>query len=108
MKEKYSFVAISGSLRSGSFNTMALKAIQQLAPSSVAIEHLSIADIPFYNADLHEKNYPEAADKLSDAIKAADAVIFVTPEYNYSVPGVLKNAIDVILYLIYSLTSEYK
>jgi len=96
MKEKYNFVAISGSLRAGSYNTMVLKALQKLAPSTISIEHLSIADVPLYNADIHEKQFPGVVDTLCDAIKAADAVIMVTPEYNYSVPGVLKNAIDII------------
>jgi len=96
MKDKYHFVAISGSLRKGSYNTMALKAAQKVAPGNMIIEQLSIADVPFYNFDLHEKQFPDLVEKLIDAIKAADAVIFVTPEYNYSIPGVLKNAIDII------------
>ncbi|MGA2822690.1 MAG: NADPH-dependent FMN reductase [Bacteroidales bacterium] len=96
MKDKYRFVAISGSLRKGSYNTMALKAAQKITPGNIIIEHLSIADVPFYNFDLHEKRFPDRVEKLNDAIKAADAVIFVTPEYNYSIPGVLKNAIDII------------
>lgn len=94
MKDNYHFVAISGSLRKESFNTKALKALQELAPSNITIEHLSIADVPMYNFDLHEKLIPESVEKLSAAIKTADLVIIVTPEYNYSVPGVLKNVID--------------
>ncbi len=94
MKESYTFVAISGSLRKGSYNTMALKAAQQLAPGNIFIEQLSIAEIPMYNADLHVKEFPEPVNKLADAVKDADAVIIVTPEYNYSIPGVLKNTID--------------
>ena len=95
-KQKYHFVAISGSLRKGSYNTMALKTAQKLAPAHVTIEHLNIDGVPLYNFDKHDKDFPEAVDKLCDAIKAADAVIIVTPEYNYSVPGVLKNTIDFI------------
>ncbi|MBA2613377.1 MAG: NAD(P)H-dependent oxidoreductase [Bacteroidetes bacterium] len=94
MKDNYHFLAISGSLRKKSFNTMVLKAAQKLAPSTIVIEHLSIADIPMYNFDLHEKVFPESIEKICTAIKTADAVIIVTPEYNYSIPGVLKNVID--------------
>jgi len=94
MKANYHFVAISGSLRAKSYNTMVVKAAQKLAPAEVIIEQLSIADIPIYNFDLHEKVFPELIEKICAAIKTADAVIIVTPEYNYSIPGVLKNVID--------------
>jgi chromate reductase, NAD(P)H dehydrogenase (quinone) len=94
---QYHFVAISGSLRKGSYNTMVLKAMQQLSPANITIEHLSIAELPLFNQDLHHDDlFPEEAFKINKAIKAADAIIFVTPEYNYSVPGVLKNAIDML------------
>jgi len=94
MNDNYHFVAISGSLRKKSYNTMVIKAAQKLAPANIVIEHISIADVPMYNFDLHEKFYPEPVENLCTAIKAADAVIIVTPEYNYSIPGVLKNVID--------------
>jgi chromate reductase, NAD(P)H dehydrogenase (quinone) len=94
MKKRYHFAAISGSLRKGSYNTMVLKAAQKLAPENITIERLSIEEVPFYNFDLHEKQFPDAVEMLNDKIKAADAVILVTPEYNYSVSGVLKNVID--------------
>ena len=96
MKDKYKFIAISGSLRKGSYNTMTLKVMQQIAPAHISIEHLSIAEIPFYNQDLHDGKFPDEVMKLADTIRAADAVIIVSPEYNYSVPGVLKNAIDML------------
>lgn len=96
MKKSYHFVAISGSLRKGSYNTMVLQTLQKIAPKHISIEQLSIKEVPFYNFDLHEKKFPAHVEKLNDAIKKADAVIFVTPEYNYSVPGVLKNTIDII------------
>jgi chromate reductase, NAD(P)H dehydrogenase (quinone) len=97
MDKQYRFVAISGSLRKDSFNTMTLKAMQQLAPPHISIEQLSIADIPIFNQDLHhDKEFPEAAFKLNAAIKASDAVIIVSPEYNYSIPGPLKNTIDML------------
>lgn len=92
----YHFVAISGSLRKASYNTMVLKTLQKIAPKHIRIKQLLIDDVPFYNADLHEKKFPAAVEKLNDAIKKADAVIFVTPEYNYSIPGALKNALDII------------
>ena len=94
MKDHYHFVAISGSLRKESYNTMLLKAAQKLAPEHVIIEHLTIDRVPLYNFDLHEKEFPAPVENLNDVIKTADAVIIVTPEYNYSIPGVLKNVID--------------
>jgi chromate reductase, NAD(P)H dehydrogenase (quinone) len=90
----YNFVAIIGSLRKDSYNKMLFKAAQKILPENIKIEILPIDDVPLYNADLHEKNVPESVDKLNDAIKATDALIVVTPEYNYSIPGVLKNVID--------------
>jgi chromate reductase, NAD(P)H dehydrogenase (quinone) len=96
MINKYHFVAFSGSLRKASFNKMALEAMIKLAPENIEIEQLSIAEVPFYDQDLYAEKFPEAVEKLVHAIKAADAIIIVTPEYNYSVPGVLKNAIDFI------------
>ncbi len=92
--KKYNFVAIVGSLRKESYNKMLLKVAQNLLPENIKIEVLSIDDVPLYNADIHEEKVPESIDKINDAIKASDALIFVTPEYNYSVPGVLKNVID--------------
>ena len=94
MKKNYHFVAVSGSLRRGSYNTMVLKATQKLTPANIVIEQISIADLPMYNFDLHEKVFPESIEKISTSIKAADALIIVTPEYNYSIPGALKNVID--------------
>ena len=87
-------LGISGSLRAGSYNTLALKAAQKLAPAGMEIEIASIADIPLYNDDVRAKGDPEPVAKLKAAIKAADAVLLVTPEYNFSIPGVLKNTLD--------------
>jgi chromate reductase, NAD(P)H dehydrogenase (quinone) len=92
--KKYNFVAIVGSLRKDSYNKIFIEFAQKLLPENITVEVLPIDDVPLYNADLHEEKIPESVDKVNDAIKAADALIFVTPEYNYSVPGVLKNAID--------------
>ena len=88
------FCAISGSLRAGSFNTAALRAAAELAPESVAVIAADIADIPLYDEDLRAAGVPLAVSRLQAAIASADAVLIATPEYNYSVPGVLKNAID--------------
>lgn len=95
-EKQYHFIAISGSLRKGSYNTMALKALQQLAPSNITVEQVFFDKIPMYNADLHTEQLPVEVAPLVQQIKAADGVIIVSPEYNYSVPGALKNAIDVV------------
>jgi len=87
-------LGVSGSLRKGSFNTMALKVAQGLAPEGMAIEIADISSFPLYNEDVKAQGFPPPVQKFRDQIAAADALLFVTPEYNYSVSGVLKNAID--------------
>jgi chromate reductase len=87
-------LGICGSLRQKSFNKAALQAAIELAPSDMRIETAAIGDIPLYNADIQEKGFPASVEAFGAKIQAADALLFVTPEYNYSVPGVLKNAID--------------
>ena len=87
-------VGISGSLRKGSYNTAALRAAQGLAPEGMTIEAAEVGDLPLYNEDIRQAGYPPPVERLRRQIAAADAVLFVTPEYNYSVSGVLKNAID--------------
>jgi chromate reductase len=94
MTEAVRVLGISGSLRKGSFNTALLRAAIALAPASVQIEVASIGAIPLYDDDVRAKGFPEPVAKLRDQIAASDALLVVTPEYNYSVPGVLKNAID--------------
>jgi len=94
MSEPVRVLGISGSLRKGSFNTALLRAAIALAPANLQIEVASIGDIPHYNEDVRAQGYPEPAAKLREQIAAADALLIVTPEYNYSIPGVLKNAID--------------
>jgi chromate reductase len=86
--------AYCGSLRKGSFNRMALRAAEELAPEGVSFETSDIGDIPLYNEDVRQQGFPAPVEKMRERIGAADAVLFVTPEYNYSIPGVLKNAID--------------
>ena len=87
-------IGLSGSLRRGSFNTAALRAAQELAPEGMTIETGEIGDLPLYNDDVRAAGYPPAVERLRRQLTEADAVLFVTPEYNYSVSGVLKNAID--------------
>ena len=86
-------VGISGSLRRGSFNTSLLHAAMDLSPEGMSIKPAAI-DLPLYNDDIREQGYPESVTELRSRIAEADAVLIATPEYNYSVPGVLKNAID--------------
>lgn len=86
-------IAISGSLRKGSSNTALLRALQQLAPKDMRVEIARIDNLPLYNQDA-EAAFPPAAQALKDAVAAADGIIVATPEYNRSIPGVLKNAID--------------
>lgn len=87
-------VGLSGSLRRGSFNTAVLRAAQAMAPEGMTIETAEIGDLPLYNDDLRAAGYPPSVERLRSELAGANAVLFVTPEYNYSIPGVLKNAID--------------
>jgi chromate reductase len=83
-----------GSLRRGSLNRKAARAIAALAPSGLAFAEVEIGDLPLYNEDL-EKDPPAEWTRFRDRVRDVDAILFVTPEYNRSVPGLLKNAIDV-------------
>ncbi|HEY6578476.1 MAG TPA: NADPH-dependent FMN reductase [Rhizomicrobium sp.] len=94
MADKIGVLAFCGSLRKGSFNRMALRAAQELAPEGMAIESFDIGAIPLYNEDVRAQGFPPPVEELRTRIGAADAILFVTPEYNYSIPGVLKTAID--------------
>lgn len=88
-------LGISGSLRSGSFNTALLGIVQDLLPNGWTFELADLHDIPLYNLDVERTaGFPEPVVRLRDQISAADGVVISTPEYNFSVPGVLKNAID--------------
>ena len=88
-------LAISGSLRNGSYNTGLLRAAQESAPDGVEV-HLyeGLAHLPPYDQDVQDHEPPAAVRDLRERIAAADAVLIATPEYNRSIPGVLKNAID--------------
>lgn len=93
MGEQVKILGIAGSLRSGSFNKVALRAATQLVPEGASIEIYEIDGFPGFNQD-DEQNPPAKVVEFKKKIREADAILFVTPEYNYSVPGVLKNAID--------------
>ena len=97
MSEYIQLVGVSGSLRKGSYNTMLLKAALQLLPTDISMEIISIEDIPLYNADLDlpaAKQRPEAVEHFRKMLTDADGILISSPEYNYSIPGGLKNAID--------------
>ena len=90
-------LAVSGSLRSGSYNTSLLRAAIEAAPEDVDVELFDaagIAELPVYDQDLDSREAPEPVARLREAWGSADALLFATPEYNGSIPGGLKNAID--------------
>jgi chromate reductase len=88
-------LVICGSLRKASFNALVARSLPALAPPGMKLTPSPpIGTMPLYNADVQAEGFPAPATALGDAIRAADGVIIVTPEYNYSTPGVLKNAID--------------
>src|SRR5712672_324502 len=87
-------LAICGSLRQGSYNKAALRAAIEEKPPGMTIETAEIGSIPLYNEDMRALGFPPPVEKLRAQIAAADALLIVTPEYNYSMAGVLKNAID--------------
>jgi chromate reductase len=87
-------LGICGSLRKASYNAMALRAARKLAPAGMEIEIADISAIPFYNDDIRAAGEPQAVADLKARVRAADAILLVSPEYNFSVPGVLKNTLD--------------
>nr|AFK24858.1 putative NADPH-dependent FMN reductase [uncultured archaeon] len=94
MDRQVKILGIAGSPRKGSYNRAALRAAQWLTPNNATIEIFELlAEIPPYNQDL-ENQPPRSVQILKEKVRASDAILFVTPEYNYSVSGVLKNAID--------------
>ena len=87
-------LGISGSLRKGSYNSAALRACGELLPPGMTLNITSIADLPMYNQDVFDAGIPESVKRFEAALRAADGVLIASPEYNFSVPAVLKNAID--------------
>ena len=82
-----------GSLRKDSFNRRLARAVEKLAPDDFSFKHVEIGDLPLYSQDF-DSDYPAVATRLKKEIESVDGLLFVTPEYNRSIPGVLKNAID--------------
>lgn len=95
MSQIYTIAVVVGSLRKDSINRKVARALVALAPSSLKLNIVEIGDLPLYNEDIDIDSPPAAYTAFRQQISAADGVLFVTPEYNRSVPGVLKNAIDV-------------
>ena len=92
--EPITILGVAGSLRKRSFNRLALSAAADLQPEGMRIEPFDLAPIPLYDEDVKERGFPDAVARLREAIRAADGVLIATPEYNFSISGVLKNAID--------------
>ena len=93
MSEKISILGFAGSLRKGSYNKSLLRAAQEMVPENATLEVFDLERIPPFNQDL-ENQPPEKVKEFKAKIRTADAILIATPEYNYSIPGVLKNAID--------------
>ena len=87
-------LGIPGSLRQHSYNRGLIRAAQEVAPEGVEVTMYLLHDLPFYNADVEAESDPETVTRFKNAISEADALLIATPQYNRSVPGVLKNAID--------------
>jgi chromate reductase len=87
-------VGIAGSLRRGSFNRALLRAAQDLTPDDLSITIFDLHDVPLYDRDVETQGDPASVTALETAIREADAVLIATPEYQHSLPGVLKNALD--------------
>jgi chromate reductase len=85
---------LAGSLRQGSYNRALLRAAKALAPPGLVVDVFDLAEVPLYNGDVEAAGDPPGVAALKAAIRGADGVLFVTPEYNHGVPGVMKNALD--------------
>lgn len=94
MTQRLAFLGLSGSLRERSYNTALLRDAAHLLPPNVRMEIGEIRDLPLYDEDVRQRGFPAPVQRLRDQIARADALVIATPEYNYSIPGVLKNAID--------------
>ena len=87
-------LGISGSLRAQSYNSGALSVVGSVLPEDMEFGVASLSDLPFFNADVEQRGFPAAVESFRRNVAAADALIFAVPEYNFSVPGVLKNALE--------------
>ena len=87
-------LGIVGSIRKDSYNKSALMTLFDFLPKDVTLKIVDLKDIPLLNLDLSYEDFPESVKKLEDDVRQADALIFATPEYNFSIPGVLKNSLD--------------
>ena len=94
MSSKLKVLGISGSLRKASKNTALLHSAQELAPDDMTIDIFDLIGIPFYNQDIEDKGLPDSVSQMVEAMNSSDAFLFACPEYNFSIPPVLKNAID--------------
>jgi chromate reductase, NAD(P)H dehydrogenase (quinone) len=94
MKDEIRILSFSGSLRKQSYNRILLNEMIKLKPENVLITEFDISPIPLYNEDIEVSHYPKVVTDFKDKIRNTNGVLIVTPEYNYSIPGVLKNAID--------------
>lgn len=94
MSETIRILGVAGSLRQASLNRALLRAAADLAPDGVTIEAFDLAAVPLYNGDVEAAGDPEGVAAFKTAIRTADGVLFVCPEYNHGVPGVMKNAVD--------------
>lgn len=87
-------LGVAGSLRRHSYNRALLRAAIELAPEEMKIDAFDLIEVPLYNGDVETAGDPEGVVRFKQAIRRSDAVLFVTPEYNHGVPGVMKNAVD--------------
>jgi chromate reductase len=94
MSTSVHILGFSGSLRKASYNSALLREAADMLPDGMTLEIFSLADIPLYNSDIEAEGWPDAVRDFRERIAAADALLIATPEYNFSVSGVLKNAID--------------
>jgi chromate reductase len=94
MNTSLNILGVSGSLRKGSLNTALLRAASEYLPAGATLKIQSLGGVPLYNYDVEQAGTPEAVDDLRRGIRESDGLLIATPEYNYSIPGVLKNALD--------------
>lgn len=94
MSDPLTILALSGSLRKGSYNTALLHAAAELAPAGTSVRIFDLSEIPLYNDDVRTQGYPAPAEGLRRAVAEADALLISTPEYNRSFSGIIKNALD--------------